>query len=271
MANIFLGLRLPHLNAEVGVYLMTFFCVGLVAVVALESYIRCQKSKKGKILRRVRWVVLVTYQWFVYNCARRTSKAMIGLVSCVGTASLVITFFFHFCRTTLHDLWIPRCPNQYCLFLNQANTGIVSAFRRDIGTSLLLDPPPPPPTKSMLTKHFKRTEANSTTFRCVLWDHYFKNLTGFFQVFSEIPRLIYILEGSRTVYFSKPTSPFWNIIDLLRKSDVNCFYFVYLIGIFTDRFFSRQKSVCCSLKRGSPLPYLGIMKSDQGTYCYFNI
>lgn len=116
MANIFLGLRLPHLNAEVGVYLMTFFCVGLVAVVALEIYIRCQKSKKGKILQRVRWVVLVTYQWFVYNCARRTSKAMIDLVSCVGTASLVITFFFHFCRTTLHDLWIPRCPNQYCLF-----------------------------------------------------------------------------------------------------------------------------------------------------------
>lgn len=142
------------------------------------------------------------------------------------------------------------------------------------GTSVhrcYLTPPPPPPTKSMLTKHFKRTEANSTTFRCVLWDHYFKNLTGFFQVFSEIPRLIYILEGSRTVYFSKPTSPFWNIIDLLRKSDVNCFYFVYLIGIFIDRFFSRQKPVCCSLKRGSPLPYLGIMKSDQGTYCDFNI
>ena len=147
-------------------------------------------------------------------------------------------------------------------------------FRLLDGTSVhrcYLTPPPPPPTKSMLTKHFKRTEANSTTFRCVIWDHHFKNLTGFFQVFSEIPRLIYILEGSRTVYFSKPTSPFWNIIDLLRKSDVNCFYFVYLIGIFTDRFFSRQKSVCCSLKRGSPLPYFGIMKSDQGTYCDFNI
>nr|XP_058952014.1 putative ferric-chelate reductase 1 [Pocillopora verrucosa] len=60
VANIFLGLRLPHLNAEVGVYLMTFFCVGLVAVVALESYIRCQKSKKGLLYMTFGFLVVLT-------------------------------------------------------------------------------------------------------------------------------------------------------------------------------------------------------------------
>ena len=50
VANIFLGLRLPHLKAEFGVYFMIAFCVGLLAVVALEIYIMCEKSKKGELL-----------------------------------------------------------------------------------------------------------------------------------------------------------------------------------------------------------------------------
>lgn len=48
VANIFLGLRLPHLDTEFGVYFMIAFCVGLVPVVALEIYVMCGKKQEGK-------------------------------------------------------------------------------------------------------------------------------------------------------------------------------------------------------------------------------
>ncbi|XP_020625342.1 putative ferric-chelate reductase 1 [Orbicella faveolata] len=47
IANIFLGLRLPHLDTEFGVYFMVAFCVGLLPVVVLEIYLMRGKKQQG--------------------------------------------------------------------------------------------------------------------------------------------------------------------------------------------------------------------------------
>jgi len=49
VANIFLGLRLPHLDTEFGVYFMIAFCVGLLPVVVLEIYLLRGKTQQGKM------------------------------------------------------------------------------------------------------------------------------------------------------------------------------------------------------------------------------
>ncbi|KAL9950258.1 hypothetical protein ACROYT_G042733 [Oculina patagonica] len=59
VANIFLGLRLPHLQAEFGEYFMIAFCVGLLTVVALEIYIMCEKRKKGLLYMTFGFIVVL--------------------------------------------------------------------------------------------------------------------------------------------------------------------------------------------------------------------
>ena len=49
VANIFLGLRLPHLDTEFGVYFMIAFCVGLVPIIPLEIYVMRGKKQEGKM------------------------------------------------------------------------------------------------------------------------------------------------------------------------------------------------------------------------------
>lgn len=49
VANVILGLRLPHLDTEFAVYFVIAFCAGFGAVVALEIVLRCTRQKhRGK-------------------------------------------------------------------------------------------------------------------------------------------------------------------------------------------------------------------------------